>query len=59
MSKLLNNKETKGDKIRSFLDNLFESCLGCLGVGYIIPIILSVTVVGLVFWIIQNFTNGR
>ena len=49
MSKLNTHKESKGDKIRSFFQNLFE---GCIGIGCVIPLFFSFLIVGFVFLIL-------
>ncbi len=48
MPKLGNSENNKG-KFRSFIDNLLE---GCIGVGCIFPIFLSLSIIGIIIWII-------
>lgn len=47
--KVFEEEPTKGEKTRWSIYNLLSSCLG---VGCAIPLLFSLTVIGLVFWLL-------
>ncbi|MGA9286771.1 MAG: hypothetical protein WBV93_00360 [Anaerobacillus sp.] len=49
MTEINNNNQNKKGKLRALIDSLLE---GCVGIGCVLPIIISASVTGIIIWVI-------